>query len=130
MERFFDGLSYDDLRQIATSLDDLPGAIALLLAERPHDVVAHVVVDRGGDGDVAVSDDNFMGFVRFLREVKNVDDPELDVFWAASTGDVPLLKAAQERGADLQVRSGVLIKRYAAFSSEFQSLQRDTPDAT
>ena len=120
IERQLDLLGEEEIRSMARTLGDLPGAIKDLLLERQHDVIIHVLVDRQDDEDNVAGDD-FMEFVRFLREVKGLDDPELDVFWAASTGDVALLEAARDRGANLRATTGEMVARYSSHVREFRA---------
>jgi hypothetical protein len=116
LEKMFDGITEDDIAAIANSLDDLPRAIRLVISEREHDVLMHVMF-KPADGEIDES--NFIEFVKFLREKRKVDDPELDIHWAASTGDLELLRSACERGGNPGVLSGVLINRYREFAAEF-----------
>ena len=119
LERQFDGLAEADFREIASNLDNLPKAIELLFSEREHDVLTYVLVEKEID-DGPLSDDHFIDFVQFLRKDKSIDDPELDVFWAAASGDTQLLESAHQRGANLQITSGALIKRYQQWVPEFK----------
>ena len=120
IERQLDTVREKEIRAIARTLSDLPEAINSLFLERQHDVLFHVLVDRRVDEDV-VSDEHFMPFVQFLREVKAMDDPELDLFWAASTGDVALLKTAHAKGANMRITTGQITARYSSQVPEFQS---------
>lgn len=119
LERQLNEVGEKEFREIASNLEDIPKAIALLFSEREHDVLTYVLVERDVSSE-PITEDNFMDFVKFLREVKGIDDPELDVFWAASSGDVQLLEAAHKKGANLQITSGALINRYKEFISEFE----------
>lgn len=116
LERMFDGIREEDFREMANYLSDLPKAISFLLSEREHDVVMHVMVKHD---DKEINRDNFIEFVKYLREVKKVDDLELDVFWAASSDDVELIKYASEKGANLQVTADEIINRYREYVAEF-----------
>lgn len=116
LERLFDGIDEKDISEIANNLDDLPRAIELLFSEREHDVVMHVMIKPD---DSPINENNFIDFVRFLREIKSIDDPELDVFWSVTSGDIELLKKAQKKGANLTITSGTLINRYKEYISEF-----------
>lgn len=120
LERLFEGISETDISEIASNLNDLPKAIELLFAEREHDVVMHVMVKPD---DSAINEGNFMEFIKFLREIKKIDDPELDVFWGASSGEVKLIEEASNKGANLNINSGVLIDRYKEHIHEFTKFE-------
>lgn len=128
LEILFDGIGKKEINEIAGNLTDLPRAISVLFSEREHDVLTHVMVKTDEE---PINEDNFIDFVRFLRESKNIDDPELDLFWAASSGDLELLKSAQAKGVNLNIRSGVLIRRYTRYIPEFkQSLRSNDTDTS
>lgn len=120
LERYFDELGEPELRKLSKNLGDLSTAITLLIAERQHDVLAHVFVE-GNLGSSPVSEEDFMDFVTFLREVKRIDDPDLDLFSAVgSGGDTESARSALERGASVHVTSGEIVARYRELVGEFE----------
>ncbi|HAC62641.1 MAG TPA: hypothetical protein DCF68_03655 [Cyanothece sp. UBA12306] len=120
LEKLFDDLGDQQIKEIASNLNDLPRAISILFAEREHDVLVQVMVNPE---DEPINDDNFIDFVKFLRENKEIDDPDLDIFWAASSRDADLAQTALSRGARVNIRSHEIIERYKSYVSEFEQVQ-------
>lgn len=128
IERELGHLSADDFREIAGFLGNIPKAIKLLFQEREHDVLFDVMANM--DATVAreakerqrgIPEELFKDFVRFLREKKAINDPDLDLFWAAMSNDVKLLEGATERGAEINITSAVVIDRYKQYVTEFRN---------
>ncbi len=116
LERFFDGINDDDIYEIAKNLENLPRAIELLIEERKHDPIIQAMFLMTNK---TINEENFIDFIKFLRKVKKIKDPEVDMFWAAHSGDLDLIKKAKLNGADLNVRSGEIIERYSDYITEF-----------
>jgi len=116
LEKMFDQITEEDIAGIANGLDDLPRAIRLVISEREHDVLMNAMF-KPADGEIDES--NFIEFVKYLRERRKIDDPQLDIFWSAASGDLELLISARERGGNPQLGSGAVIDKYRGFVSEF-----------
>jgi hypothetical protein len=65
-------------------------------------------------------DENAQGQLEALLALKTqgLDDPDIDMFLAVSSGVTPLLKSALERGGNPGLGIGSLMRRYQASSAE------------
>ena len=124
LEIMLDKLNEKELKKISSYLADIPNAIEILFSGREHDTLLSVMTKHDDD---LVNDENFIEFAVFLREIKNVQDPELDLFIAASTGNLELLKSAMDAGANVNVRTGALINRYKRQIPEFVKKTYNAP---
>lgn len=116
LECLFEEIREKEIIEIADNLRDLPKAINLLFGEREYDTLMKVMVEPKQE---AVDEDVFVDFVKFLKEVKLIDDPDLDVFWAVFTDNKELIESSHQKGANLNIRSGEIIERYKKFIDEF-----------
>jgi len=119
LEKLLDGVTDDQLTAISANLEDLPGAIDKLRRARPHDVLTQVLFSMEDDSPHHV----LPQFVEFLRE-QGVDDPEVDLLWASSTGRVDVAQEALKRGASVNVDAKTIIARHRALWDKFQVILR------
>jgi hypothetical protein len=110
-------LTQDDLRAIVDSQLDLVSGIA-----RFGDVLDHSVLIRamrsvyGGEDDAGAS---VVRKLHYLKEVKRVADPDLDMFLAVLDNAPQALQDALDRGADPKITDSALLRRYAAALKDF-----------
>jgi hypothetical protein len=114
IEKMFDGVSDDDLEMMSSGLEDLVGSIKRIARERQNDVLISVFVDR------KKSVPDFKSFVAFIRE-QGIKDPEVDLFWAAMSGEGKLAEDALKQGAKVNVTEAEIIKRYKELWEKFSS---------
>jgi hypothetical protein len=108
IETMFDDVSEEDIEEMSTGLEDLPGSVRKILKERPYDPIIQVMTELGAKGE---ADSKFPDFVAYLRE-QGVKDPDVDLFWSAISGDKNVAEDALNRGAKLNTTQGDIISKY------------------
>ena len=62
-------------------------------------------------------------FIIWLYDVKKVEDPDVELFYAVIKNNVDLVKESLSKGADKTVTDMMLIEKYKTDYNEFTSLQ-------
>jgi hypothetical protein len=125
IEKMFDTVSDDDIESMSSHLEDLVGSVKGMIRERQNDVLMSVFVDKLDSGPDM---NEFEAFVGFLRS-KGIKDPDVDLFWASTSGDTEVAKDALKRGARVNVTDKEIISRYQQLWKEYSaqpSIQQDT----
>lgn len=112
-----------DLRQLANAVQDIAKSVAhfdyvvennvLLKAMRSIYGVDPNTAPKAGDGNAS-----FIAALNFLKS-QGIDDPDIDLFLAVDSNDSAALKAAIDRGGNVNVTTGELLARYEAQLKEF-----------
>ena len=119
IEKLVTQLTSEDISELSSYLDDIPKAINELFSKREHDVLMHVLVDR--QNEESENSDNFEEFLVYLIEEKQINDPDVKLFWSVTNGDRTQAEKALERGAKVHTTSGEIITRYSEYYKEFLS---------
>lgn len=123
----FEKLKDKDIADIANNLDDLPKAIGFVNQSNKENPIVQAMIQIVNEKQESpINKDNFMDFLRFLREEKKINDPDLDLFWSLLTNDQELGKFAIEQGANLALTDNALINRYKSYISEFMEMPHKT----
>lgn len=114
-------LTQRDLRAIVDSQLDLVKGIARFGQVLEHNVLIRAMrsVYGGDDPRRAEGSSPLVAKLRFLKEVKRVVDPDVDMFLAVLENAPEALRDALARGADPKVTDGALLRRYAAELRDF-----------
>jgi hypothetical protein len=118
IEKMFDTVSDADLEKMSSNLEDIIASIKGMAREREHDTLIHVVVDEIGKGEP-----DFESFISFLRK-QSINDPDVDLFWSAMSGDTKLAQDALKRGAKVSITEGEIKARYQQLWEKFKSDQK------
>jgi hypothetical protein len=108
IERMLEKLSNDDLEEMSSSLEDLIGSIKTTIRDRKYDPLLEAFVGAKSDTDDSEAIQRFISYLRNQR----LKDPDVDLLWAAGSGDAVVLKDALKRGAKVDVTTGEIISRY------------------
>ncbi len=119
LERMLDHLKENDFVTLSRYLEDIPNALEMLFQNREHDVILQVLV--GLPKSRREHPDFFKAFINYLREEKAIQDPDVEVFWSAITGEVDVLKEALDQGANPNITDGELMNRYSDLADEFEA---------
>jgi hypothetical protein len=112
-------LSAADIRRISAAVGNLESLLGSLGQVLDSDIVIQSTTQTTPDRDDEYARTDAM-FV-FLKETCHVDDPNIDMFIASSTGDTALLERALNAGADPSLRSGEVLAKYADQLATFRS---------
>lgn len=116
IEKMFDSVSGQDIEDMSSQLEDLPGSIRQILQERQYDPIFAVLVDETGEKKKRPFDE----FVTYLR-AQGIKDPDVDLFWSAINGDASLAEDALKRGAKVNTTDTEIEIRYKELWEKFNS---------
>jgi len=118
VQNLLTGMKKADLKQLANAVQDIAKSVAsfdyvvennvLLKAMRSIYGVDPNTTPKADDGNAS-----FIAALSFLKS-KGVDDPDIDLFLAVDSNDGAGLKAAIDRGGNVNVTTGELLARYEA----------------
>ncbi len=114
-------LTQRDLRAIVDSQLDLVEGIARFGEVLDHNVLIRATRSVYGGEDLRRADGASLLIrkLRFLKEVKRVADPDVDMFLAVLDSAPEALRDALSRGADPKITDSALLRRYAAELKQF-----------
>ena len=128
IELLLSELSEEDINDVARFLSNIPGRIETLWREREHDVVLRVVMemvaeDVGDTNDTSEDSrmEDAMAFFRYLRDVEQIEDPDVDLFLAVDDTDSAAVSGALDRGGNPNLTIGELVSRYQELHAGFAS---------
>ena len=118
LELLFNGLSEEDLEEIASSLSDLPTGIRKFFEGRDHDTLVKVFIKLYGR---APSEENAEQDLAKLQHLLacGIHDPDVDLFVAIMTGDSERAKQARDQGANLNTNLGQVFSKYKEHLKQF-----------
>jgi hypothetical protein len=137
LESQLDSLDRSGFRAIADNLQNLAESFETMYAARSNDPLFAALLEMHDSveadnrtGDDGISQEEFPLFVHFLRTVKKVDDPDIDMWDGLATEDAHLLESALTRGAAVSVTDRQVIDRYSDAIAEFRRWTAERSPAT
>lgn len=120
LERMLDNLQEQEFSTLSNYLGDIPTALDTLFRNREHDVIIQALVGSPKEG--RDHPDFFPEFIKYLRETKSIKDPNVELFWAARSGEVKVAEKAIADGAKVHITEGELLRKYSEFADEFDGV--------
>ena len=118
---FFNFSEEAKFNEVAVELAKLSKVIENANKIRESDIVLKALIEISKS---SFDESKFEPFIRFLKEKKNVKDPNIDLFLAVFENDEILAKSALDSGADLRVTSAMIVRKYEDYWKEFNNQHR------
>jgi len=123
IEGMFENISDDDLEEMSSSLENLVGTIKTTLRDRRYDTLVEGFVRWVHDGQSHEDDSQtIQKFLSYLRD-QGINDPDVDMLWAARSGNSEILRNALQHGANVNVTPSQIISRYKQMWQTFEAKQ-------